>query len=70
MCSTGCITRVQYLLRDVAAALEREEKYAFDKMIYAVSSEQDLYFQRVFRTLNSWDAQTSPPACSKSTLAR
>ncbi len=41
---TGTTT---YLLQDVAAVLDREEKYAFDKMIYVVSSEQDTYFQRV-----------------------
>lgn len=46
---TGTTT---YLLRDVAAVLEREEKYAFDKMIYVVSSEQDLYFKRIFKTLD------------------
>ncbi|GAB1309959.1 hypothetical protein MFIFM68171_00169 [Madurella fahalii] len=40
-----------YLLRDVAAILEREQKYAFDKMIYVVSTEQDQYFRRVFKTL-------------------
>ncbi|KAK2751149.1 hypothetical protein FQN57_000224 [Myotisia sp. PD_48] len=40
-----------YLLRDVAAVLERAEKYAFDKMIYVVSSEQDVYFQRLFKTV-------------------
>ncbi|KID59432.1 uncharacterized protein G6M90_00g080760 [Metarhizium brunneum] len=45
---TGSTT---YLLRDVAAILEREVKYNFDKMIYVVSCEQDLYFKRVFRTL-------------------
>lgn len=45
---TGTTT---YLLRDVAAVLEREQKHAFDKMIYVVSSEQDLYFRRVFKTL-------------------
>ncbi|CAN8105429.1 unnamed protein product [Discula destructiva] len=45
---TGTTT---YLLRDVAAVLEREEKHAFDKMIYVVSSEQDLYFKRIFKTL-------------------
>ncbi|EAQ85473.1 hypothetical protein CHGG_09487 [Chaetomium globosum CBS 148.51] len=45
---TGTTT---YLLRDFAAILERDEKYAFDKMIYVVSTEQDLYFRRVFRTL-------------------
>ncbi|VUC25491.1 unnamed protein product [Clonostachys rosea] len=45
---TGTTT---YLLRDVAAILEREEKYQFDKMIYVVSSEQDIYFRRVFKTV-------------------
>ena len=45
---TGTTT---YLLRDVAAVLDRAEKYAFDKMIYVVSTEQDLYFRRVFRTV-------------------
>lgn len=46
---TGTTT---YLLRDVAAVLEREEKYFFDKMIYVVSSEQDLYFKRISKTLD------------------
>ncbi|KAK7413487.1 hypothetical protein QQX98_007635 [Neonectria punicea] len=45
---TGTTT---YLLRDVAAALEREKKYGFDKMIYVVSTEQDLYFRRLFKTV-------------------
>ncbi|CAK7203975.1 hypothetical protein SEUCBS139899_006725 [Sporothrix eucalyptigena] len=45
---TGTTT---YLLRDVAAVLERETKYHFDKMVYVVSSEQDLYFQRIFKVL-------------------
>ncbi|EZF29010.1 arginine-tRNA ligase [Trichophyton interdigitale H6] len=40
-----------YLLRDIAAVLERVEKYQFDKMIYVVSTEQDLYFQRLFKTI-------------------
>ncbi|KAK2873796.1 hypothetical protein FQN49_002059 [Arthroderma sp. PD_2] len=40
-----------YLLRDVAAVLERVEKHNFDKMIYVVSTEQDLYFQRLFKTI-------------------
>ncbi len=31
-----------YLLRDLAAVLERAENYDFDKMIYVVSSEQDV----------------------------
>lgn len=45
---TGTTT---YLLRDVAAVLEREAKHGFEKMIYVVSSEQDLYFMRIFKTL-------------------
>ncbi|KXX82919.1 Arginine--tRNA ligase, cytoplasmic [Madurella mycetomatis] len=45
---TGTTT---YLLRDVAAILDREKQYSFDEMIYVVSSEQDLYFQRVFKTV-------------------
>ncbi|KAK5996041.1 Arginyl-tRNA synthetase [Cladobotryum mycophilum] len=45
---TGTTT---YLLRDVAAALEREKQYEFDKMIYAISSEQDLYFRRLLKVL-------------------
>ncbi|EGE84389.1 arginyl-tRNA synthetase [Blastomyces dermatitidis ATCC 18188] len=40
-----------YLLRDIAAVLERVGKYKFDKMIYVVSAEQDSYFQRVFKTI-------------------
>lgn len=45
---TGTTT---YLLRDVAAALEREKEHNFDEMVYVVSSEQDLYFQRLLKTL-------------------
>ncbi|KAH6851013.1 hypothetical protein B0I37DRAFT_307959 [Chaetomium sp. MPI-CAGE-AT-0009] len=45
---TGTTT---YLLRDVAAILDRSKQYSFDEMIYVVSSEQDLYFQRVFKTV-------------------
>ncbi|KAK4034212.1 hypothetical protein C8A01DRAFT_18938 [Parachaetomium inaequale] len=45
---TGTTT---YLLRDVAAILDRSRQYSFDEMIYVVSSEQDAYFQRVFKTV-------------------
>lgn len=38
-----------YLLRDAAALIERAEKYQFDRTIYVVSSEQDAYFQRLFK---------------------
>jgi arginyl-tRNA synthetase len=45
---TGTTT---YLLRDVAAILDRAKQYSFDEMLYVVSSEQDSYFQRVFKTV-------------------
>lgn len=40
-----------YLLRDIAAVLEREEKYNFNKMIYVISSEQDIYMKRLFKVI-------------------
>jgi len=40
-----------YLLRDIAALIERDEKYHFDRMIYVVSAEQDIYFQRLFKAI-------------------
>jgi arginyl-tRNA synthetase len=39
-----------YLLRDIAAVLDREEKYGFDKMIYIVEG-QESHFQSVFKAL-------------------
>ncbi|KAI0179710.1 arginyl-tRNA synthetase [Hypoxylon sp. FL1284] len=40
-----------YLLRDIAAVLDRNEKHAFDKMLYVVSAEQDVHLQKVFQAL-------------------
>jgi arginyl-tRNA synthetase len=40
-----------YLLRDIAAVLERSRKYSFDKMIYVVSAKQDGHFQQLFKSL-------------------
>ncbi|KAL2426528.1 putative arginine-tRNA ligase, cytoplasmic [Exophiala dermatitidis] len=40
-----------YLLRDLAAVLERSQKHSFDKMIYVVSAKQDSHFQQVFKAL-------------------
>ncbi|EPS35744.1 hypothetical protein H072_10806 [Dactylellina haptotyla CBS 200.50] len=40
-----------YLTRDIGAAMERYEKYKFDKMIYVVSSQQDLHLQQLFTIL-------------------
>ncbi|KAI1385571.1 arginyl-tRNA synthetase [Hypoxylon trugodes] len=40
-----------YLLRDIAAVLDRNKKYSFDKMVYVVAADQDVHFQKVFQAL-------------------
>ncbi|KAB5594249.1 Arginyl-tRNA synthetase [Ceratobasidium theobromae] len=40
-----------YLTRDIAGAIERYEKYKFDKMIYVIASQQDLHCAQFFKTL-------------------
>ncbi|PCH35182.1 arginyl-tRNA synthetase [Wolfiporia cocos MD-104 SS10] len=40
-----------YLTRDIGGAIERYEKYQFDKMIYVVSSQQDLHLAQFFKVL-------------------
>ncbi|GAB7350129.1 hypothetical protein MBLNU459_g0792t1 [Dothideomycetes sp. NU459] len=40
-----------YLTRDIGAAMEREHKYHFDKMIYVVASQQDLHLAQLFKIL-------------------
>lgn len=42
---------VVYLPRDICAAVDRKERYDFDKMIYVVGAEQTLHFKQLFRTL-------------------
>ena len=42
---------VVYLPRDLCAAVDRKERYDFDKMIYVVGAEQTLHFKQLFRTL-------------------
>lgn len=41
-----------YLTRDIGAAIERYEKYKFDKMIYVISSQQDLHVAQFFKILH------------------
>ncbi|KAF9045766.1 arginyl-tRNA synthetase [Hymenopellis radicata] len=41
-----------YLTRDIGGAIERYEKYKFDKMIYVVSSQQDLHLKQFFKVLS------------------
>ena len=40
-----------YLTRDIGEAVKREEIYRFDKMIYVVASQQDLYLAQLFKIL-------------------
>lgn len=40
-----------YLTRDVGEAIERYEKYHFDKMIYVIASQQDLHVAQFFKIL-------------------
>ncbi|KDQ54337.1 hypothetical protein JAAARDRAFT_38498 [Jaapia argillacea MUCL 33604] len=41
-----------YLTRDIGGAIERYNKYKFDKMIYVVSSQQDLHLSQFFKILS------------------
>jgi arginyl-tRNA synthetase len=40
-----------YTTRDLAAAIERQKKYKFEKMIYEAGSEQKLHFSQIFKIL-------------------
>jgi len=40
-----------YLLRDIGAAIQRDQQYNMDKMIYVVMSEQETHLQRLFKIL-------------------
>lgn len=40
-----------YLLRDIAATIERDREYAFDKMLFVVLANQSAHFQHLFGAL-------------------
>ncbi len=40
-----------YITRDLASAIWRYKKYKFDRMIYEVGKEQELYFKQLFKIL-------------------
>ena len=40
-----------YLTRDIGEAVKRYEKYHFDKMLYVVSSQQDMHLAQLFKIL-------------------
>ncbi|EPR78538.1 Arginyl-tRNA synthetase [Spraguea lophii 42_110] len=43
-----------YSTRDIAAAIDRTEKYNPEKSIYIVASQQDLHFRQLFQTLSTY----------------
>jgi arginyl-tRNA synthetase len=40
-----------YLLRDLAAVVDRSRRYSFDRMIYVVADDHDQHFRRLFHIL-------------------
>jgi arginyl-tRNA synthetase len=44
-----------YLLRDLAAVLERARKHSFDKMIYVVATDNSVHFSQMFKILEVLD---------------
>jgi arginyl-tRNA synthetase len=40
-----------YLLRDIGAAIQKQQTYNMDKMIYVVMSEQETHLKRLFKIL-------------------
>ena len=53
-----------YLTRDIGGAIERYEKYKFDKMIYVVASQQDLHLAQLFKILEAMDYKELAAACT------
>lgn len=41
-----------YVVRDIAGAIQRYEKYKFDKMIYVIGDQQDLHVAQFFKILS------------------
>ncbi|KAF2831925.1 arginyl-tRNA synthetase [Ophiobolus disseminans] len=46
-----------YLLRDLAAVLERSRKYAFDEMIYVVASDNSVHFSQLRKIMEAIDPE-------------
>lgn len=42
-----------YLTRDIAAAIDRFERFSFDRSLYVVAHDQSLHFAQLFRTLGA-----------------
>ena len=57
-----------YLTRDIAEAVKRYENYHFDKMIYVVASQQDLYLKQLFKILELMGHQEVVEKCQHVTF--
>ncbi|KAJ7576785.1 hypothetical protein C8J56DRAFT_971563 [Mycena floridula] len=50
-----------YLTRDIGGAIERYAEYKFDKMIYVISSQQDLHVAQFFKVLQLMEFPWATP---------
>lgn len=50
-----------YLTRDIAAAMDRQDRFGFERSLYVVAADQSLHFRMLFRTLKEmgfdWSAK-------------
>ena len=53
-----------YITRDIAADLDRREKFGFEKLIYVADNAQGHHFQNLFRILSWLESEVS--ACQVS----
>lgn len=42
-----------YITRDIAAAIDRKDRFSFDRSLYVVAADQSLHFSQLFRTLEA-----------------
>ena len=52
-----------YLTRDLGEAVKRDELYNFDKMIYVVSSQQDVHITQLFKILELMGRKDTSDKC-------
>ena len=52
-----------YLTRDLGEAVKRDELYHFDKMIYVVSSQQDMHLAQLFKILELMGHKETADKC-------
>ena len=42
-----------YVTRDIAAAIDRQKRFSFDRALYVVAADQSLHFEQLFATLQA-----------------